>query len=73
MIGVIVNRYSKQRSHVELTRALSVADGHAYLVSKREFEGGKIHLNTFATSTLEQTSEVVIRGSLKIPTPQLAA
>jgi hypothetical protein len=69
MIGIIVNRYSSQRSHVEITEA-TTADGRVYLVNKREFEGGKVHLNTFDPRHFQQTSEMVIRGTLKRVEPQ---
>lgn len=73
MIGVIVNRYSSQSSQVELTKAVSLSDGRIYLVNKREFEGGKVHLNTFDPSRLQQTSEMVVRTGLKPVESQSAA
>ncbi len=69
MIGVIVNRYSRQSGHVEIIKVVSGEDGRVHLVSKREFEGGKVHLNTFEPSTLQQTPETVIRGTLNMVGP----
>jgi hypothetical protein len=65
MFGTIVNRYSRQSIPVEITKAVSITDGRVHLVSKREFEGGKVHLNTFDPTHLQQTAETVIRGTLK--------
>lgn len=73
MIGVIVNRYSRQSSHVEIIKVVSGEDGRVHLVSKREFEGGKVHLNTFEPGTLQQTPKTVIRGTLDMVGPQSLA
>ena len=74
MTGTIVNRYNCQITPVVLTKAVSVADGRVHLVNKREFEGGKHYLNTFDPTRLLQTSEMVLRDSLKQvePSPHAA-
>jgi len=64
MVGVIANRYTRQSSRVEITEVVSVEDGRIHLVNKREFDGGKVHLNMFTPGTLMQTNEVVNRRGL---------
>jgi hypothetical protein len=73
MVGIIVNRYSRQSSSVEIVEVAALENGGVHLVSKREFEGGKVHLNTFDSGTLQQTSETVIRGTLTRLAPQSVA
>jgi len=73
MVGIIVNWYARQSSQVEIIEVASVENGCNHLVNRREFEGGKVHLNTFAPDTLQQTSNVVIRGTLTRDVRQLVA
>ena len=64
MIGTIVNRYSKQIAQVEIAAVESIVDGRSYLVNKREFEGGKVHLNIFDEDTHKKTSDMIWRHEL---------
>lgn len=61
MVGIIVNRYNRERHEVEIMEVESRKDGHRHFVNAREFRAGKGWLNTFTSDKHMQSLDMVNR------------
>ena len=64
MTGTIFNQHSLNLVEVELVDVESDKNGGRYLIVKREYAGGKVHLNYFSPRTRRQLPETVNRGDI---------
>ncbi len=64
MRGKISNRYSKNTIEVEIIEVEVASLGARFLIGKREYEGGKVHLQIFSPDKQEQLSETINRNDI---------
>ena len=64
MFGTIVNRYTTHSTEVEIIEVESATRRQRFLVAKREYEGGKVHLEIFSPDKHVRVSETINRNEI---------